>query len=282
MSTLQLPCTLFRSQNRMDDYGASDMRCGDLTEPQLKTQFHLVDVSARANPWTLTKVTAFNQPQSMFYGSRGEGEKITRERCAAILFDKLRHLSRGFAWYGPYRPLISEMITHFQYGDGQPFYHSLLNSALKRQIVEDKTDDSSLLIIKKILIEKINWEKSFYPANLKSSITDTILGGKLPKFTRLQDNFNGMGITVHDIWSVMITLKSLEIDKNRYRATVHYKVQDHFGVDNTDILNPFFNQLHFFRIWFILQRYHKFGFKPFLTNMTTTLQISGERNEKDK
>lgn len=282
MSTLQLPCTLFRTQNRMDDYGASDMRCGDLTESQLKTQFHLVDVSARANPWTLTKVTAFNQPQSMFYASRGEGEKITRQRCAAILFDELRHLSRGFAWYGPYRHLISEMITHFQYGDGQPFYHSLLNSALKRQIVEDKTDDSSLLAIKDTLKENMLWEKSSYPAQNKVDITKAILDGRVPKFCRLQDNVNGMGITVHDIWATQITLKSLHIEHDRYRALIHYKCQDHFGLDEADILKTKFNLFRFFRIWFVLQRYNKFGFRPFLTNMEATIEISGNKNDHKK
>jgi len=60
----------------MDDYGASDMRCGDLTEAQLTSQYRLVDVSTWANPYTLTKITPFTQPQSMFYGSRGEGEKL--------------------------------------------------------------------------------------------------------------------------------------------------------------------------------------------------------------
>lgn len=282
MSTLQLPCTLFRSQNRIDDYGASDMRCGDLTEPQLKTQFHLVDVSARANPWTLAKVTAFNQPQSMFYGSRGEGEKITRERCAAILFDELRHLSRGFAWYGPYRPLISEMITHFQHGDGQPFYHSLLNSALKRQIVEDKTENSSLLRIKEAIRDKIDWSKNSYSTKSIADITQNIMGGKLPKFIRFQDNFNGMGITVHDTWATCITLKYLHIEHDSYRALVHYQIQDHFGLDAADILKEKFNTFRFFRIWFVLQRYNKFGFRPFLTNMEATIEISGNKNDSKK
>lgn len=75
MVALQLPCTLFKTQKWMDDYSASDMRCGDLTEAQLKSHYGLVDVSTRANPYTLTKITPFNQPQSMFYGSRGEGKR---------------------------------------------------------------------------------------------------------------------------------------------------------------------------------------------------------------
>ncbi|WP_311202355.1 DUF3289 family protein [Erwinia pyrifoliae] len=35
----------------MDDYSARDMRCGDLTEAQLKTHYHLMDISTRANPF---------------------------------------------------------------------------------------------------------------------------------------------------------------------------------------------------------------------------------------
>nr|WP_250636774.1 DUF3289 family protein [Serratia rubidaea] len=39
----------------MDDYGASDMRCGDLSASQLKTHFRLADVSTTVDPWTLTR-----------------------------------------------------------------------------------------------------------------------------------------------------------------------------------------------------------------------------------
>ncbi|WP_202303463.1 DUF3289 family protein [Dryocola clanedunensis] len=90
MAALQFPYTLFTTQNRMDDYSAKDMRCGDLTEMQLKIDYGLVDVSTRVNPYTLTKVSPFNQSQSMFYGSRNEGEKITRQECAMTLFDEFR------------------------------------------------------------------------------------------------------------------------------------------------------------------------------------------------
>ena len=93
MTALQFPCTIFKTQNRMDDYGAKDMRCGDLTEAELKNYYGLLDVSTRVNPYAPTKITPFNQPQSMFHGARGEGEKITAQQCAATLFDEMRHLS---------------------------------------------------------------------------------------------------------------------------------------------------------------------------------------------
>ena len=84
---------------------------------------------------------------------------------------------------------------------------------------------------------------------------------------------------MHDTWATHITVKSLYIDETHYRAEVHYKIQDHFGLDITDISKFKFNQFRFFRIWFMLQRYEKFRYKPFMTNMEATIEITGGRNE---
>ncbi|MBT0723622.1 DUF3289 family protein [Rosenbergiella sp. S61] len=279
MTALQLPYTIFKTQKRMDDYGASDMRCGDLTEAQLKTHFHLLDVSTRANPYTLTRITPFTQPQSMFHGSRGEGEKITQRQCANILFDEFRDLSRLFSMYGPYKHLIEKMITHMQNGNGTPFRDVSLDQALKEHILNDKTRNSTRLWLKDVFKNRIDWKNQYFPADKKDKLRMAIMKGKLPKFDRLQDNFNGMGITVHDTWATHITIKSLNIDNDHYRAVMHYKVQDHFGLDVDDISKFKFNQFRFFRIWFVLQRYNQFGFKPFMTNMESTIEITGGRNE---
>ncbi|WP_313655815.1 YPO3983 family protein [Pantoea sp.] len=280
MTALQFPCTIFQTQNRMDDYSAKDMRCGDLTEAQLKSQYRLDYISDRVDPWTLTRRSSMDRPQSMFCCNlRGQGEKITRQQCAAILFDELRSLSRKFSFYGPYSHLIEKMITHKQKGNGTPFRDISLDRALKEQILNDRTDNSTFVRIKRIISKNIYWDNGFYPSEMKEEIARIILDSKLPKFDRFQDNYNGMGITVHDTWATHITIKSLHIDNNRYRAVVHYKVQDHFGLDSDDILKTKFSQFHFFRIWFVLQRYNQFGFKPFLTNMEATVEISGSRDE---
>lgn len=282
MSALRFPRTIFETQKRMDDYGACDMRCGDLSEEQLKAQFHLLDVSARINPYTLAKITPFNQPQSRFYGARDEGAKLTRQACAAILFDEFRHLSRTFALYGPYKSLAEKMITHMQKGNGAPFRHMLLDRALLEHIVRDNTENSTRVLLSRAFGKFIDWRSNNYPEKAKEELRRSISRGKLPKFDRFQDNFNGMGISVHDIWATRITVKSLQIQDDCYRAIVHYKVQDHFGLDSSDILKVKFNQFRLFRIWFVLQRYCQFGFKPFMTNMEATIEITGERNENKK
>ena len=59
----------------------------------------------------------------------------------------------------------------------------------------------------------IDWDKKYYPSSKKGKFHETISGGRLPKFNSLKDNFNGMGITVHDTWSTHIIIKSLQIKK---------------------------------------------------------------------
>ena len=280
MAALQLPCTIFKTQQWMDDYGAKDMRCGDLTEAKLKSQYRLDYISDRVDPWTLTRRSSMDRPQSMFCCNlRGQGEKITRQQCAAMLFDEFRDLSRLFSVYGPYSHLIEKMITHMQNGNGTPFRDVSLDQALKEHILNDKTRNSTRLWLKDVFKNRIDWENQYFPTHKKDELRTAIMKGKLPKFDRLQDNFNGMGITVHDTWATHITIKSLNIDNDHYRAVVHYKVQDHFGLDVDDISKSKFNQFRFFRIWFVLQRYNQFEFKPFMTNVEPTIEITGGRNE---
>ncbi|MTD42727.1 DUF3289 family protein [Erwinia sp. CPCC 100877] len=168
------------------------------------------------------------------------------------------------------------MITHMQKNTGAPFRHMLLNSALKAHIMNDNSkENSTRLNLKDAFKDNIDWENKCYPVKEKQKLIDAISYGKLPKFDRLQDCFNGMGITVHDSWATHITIKSLHIDNNHYRAVVHYKVQDHFGLDAEDISKFKYNQFRIFRIWFVLQRYNQFGFKPFMTNMEATIEMTG-------
>ena len=278
MAALQFPCTIFKTQRWMDDYSASDMRCGDLTEAQLKSDYQLDYISDQVDPYTLTLRSSMDRPQSMFCCNlRGQGEKISRQQCTALLFDEFRSLSRKFSLYGPYSHLIEKMITHMQYGNGSPFSDTALNKALKEQILNDRTKNSTYLRLHEVIEKYIDWDKNNYPAHEQSKLKEMVRGGKLPKFDRFRDNFNGMGITVHDTWATHITIKSLNINNDRYRAMVHYKAQDHFGLDSDDILNTKFSQFHFFRIWFVLQRYNQFGIRPFMTNMEATIEVTGTR-----
>ncbi|WP_333617476.1 YPO3983 family protein, partial [Mixta calida] len=152
-----------------------------------------------------------------------------------------------------------------------------LDSALRMQIMNDKTANSTLLLLQKTIKDNIDWEHKLYPVQKNAELRTAILDGKLPKFDRFQDNINGMGITVHDTWETHIIIESLHIENSRYHARVKYRIQDHFGLDAYDILKGKFHLFRFFRIWFVLQRYYRFGFKPFITNMEAIIEIYGDR-----
>ncbi|MBC8952339.1 DUF3289 family protein [Xenorhabdus sp. PB62.4] len=79
------------------------------------------------------------------------------------------------------------------------------------------------------------------------------------------------------IASVYSTLTSLEISGDKFVATVEYHVQDHFGLDGDDILNLTYKQFRIFRVWFVLQRWDRLKFKPFITDMNVTEVIEGQK-----
>ncbi|ABS49537.1 hypothetical protein KD5_00950 [Yersinia pseudotuberculosis] len=271
---LQFPLCIFKTHNRMDDYGAADMKNGDLTEAELKGKFNLRGVSVTLDPYTGEKTpTSF----AMDHFNKKPKEKVNKAEVARVLFDEFRHLSDTFSFSGKYQSIMRKMITHMQINNGAPFRDLLLDSALKEQILSDKSNDSSLLKIKNALIENIDWNNGHYPINNKGMMTEAIKDTILPRFNRLNDRINGLGISVHAIHATHITIRSLQVNGNEFRAIVHYRSQDHFGLDNTDMLDSFYRQFRIFHIWFVLQRWRGLGYKPFLTNMETSIEITGKR-----
>ncbi|AJI90245.1 hypothetical protein YPPY46_4475 [Yersinia pestis PY-46] len=271
---LQFPLCIFKTRNRMDDYGAADMKNGDLTEAELKGKFNLRGVSVTLDPYTGEKTpTSF----AMDHFNKKPKEKVNKAEVARILFDEFRHLSDTFSFSGKYQSIMRKMITYMQINNGAPFRDLLLDSALKEQILSDKSNDSSLLKIKNALIENIDWNNGHYPINNKGMMTEAIKDTVLPRFNRLNDRINGLGISVHAIHATHITIRSLQVNGNEFRAIVHYRSQDHFGLDNTDMLDSFYRQFRIFHIWFVLQRWRGLGYKPFLTNMEASIEITGKR-----
>ncbi|AXY34285.1 PAAR domain-containing protein [Yersinia pseudotuberculosis] len=250
------PVRIFETKRKMDDYAAEDMRYGDMTEDVLKKKFHLTDVSARVNPYTT----------------------VNRQASAKILFDEFRDLSDAFSFYGEYKGVIRKMITHMEKNTGKAYSDPLLDKALTEQILNDKSESSSLVLIERVLSDNIDWGEQFYPLIDKGKLYESIaLNSSLPKFNDYIDRINGLVITVHDTWSTHITLQSLKITGDTYTATIKYRVQDHFGLDNDDISNPIYRQFRIFRIWFVLQRGEMYSYRPFITEMNTVVTIEGRK-----
>lgn len=280
MSAVIFPKIIFKTRRWMDDYSSDDMRYGDLSESQLRNDFRLTDISAHVDPWRLTAFRASPQRQSLFYAPTIIQEKITPARCASLLFDEFRQLARMFSFYGPYQHVIGEMITHMQKNSGMPFRSSSLDAALWEQIMNDRSLKSSFIAIKTVLKNVIDWKNQAMDEAAIADFHDALKDTVLPKFIRIKDIINGLSLSVHDTCATHITIDSLSINNNRYRAMVTYNVQDHFGLDKHDIRSAVFYQFRLFRLWFYLQRSQQFGCRPFMTNMQATVEITGGRDEK--
>lgn len=167
------------------------------------------------------------------------------------------------------------MIDHFQNGNGAAYYNRGLDKAFLT-LIEQTENGHALGEIKKAINDKFA-EAPLYDnyLPLEQQISRGIYSGELNKFNRTKDKFNGLGITVHDIHAQEIKLFSLYITGNSWNALVNFKAQDHFGLDKIDISNLIFKNHRFFRIWFFLQRHKNFACKPFFTNFSAAVSISG-------
>lgn len=287
---LPLPARIYTTQRGMDDYDAKDMHFGDLSEDVLKERFGLTDISAKVNPYTLTLIpdNVASQYGGFYPGGLTEENKpvvVSRDESAALMFDEFRQLAKVFSFHGPYKNIITEMINHMQENSGRPYSSPLLNQALKEQILNDRSEKSSLLKIKNSLSDTVDYEYGFIPKSKENVLFDEkgnfkdVNDAVLPKFDRQIDKTNGLVITVHDTWATHITLESLEVNGESYRAKVQYRIQDHFGLDDGDVLNPLYREFRIFRLWFALQRWNVYGYRPFITEMNATLEINGRRGE---
>lgn len=281
MNKLTFPHNLYITNHQFNDYGADDMRYGDITAARLKKELRLTNISNVIDPWTLTRLAAFDNPQSRFFGAHSgnrHSATLSKQQCARLLFEEMQVTSLPFACVGPWKYLINRMLQHFQHGTGMLFTDMQLDAAYKNQIINDNTENSTLTAIREEISTRIDYENGVLPLDSIPFISKQIKDRILPKFDSIiLDKINGLGIVVHDVYATRIDLLSLEISEKGWRAQVKYTGQDHFGLDVDDIQKIKFKQFQFFRIWFILQRFEQFGFRPFLTNMEATISIEGDR-----
>lgn len=267
MSLLKLPCTIYQTQHRFNDHSTDDMRYGDLTEKQLRGSFDLDDVSDIVNPWT-------GQEVSIFSKSRHK----SKSEIADLLFNEFLRLSMP-AYYLGRHPLFNNIVKHFYRDRGNDYSSPFLDSAYKELIMSGQSSAlSSLNIIKSLLDRLIITEQRSFSDIEKNLMTQAIGKSILPKFNRWADCINGLGMSIHDIYATNIQITELEITNHSYMTKITFTAQDHFGLDRTDIMNRKFHYIRAFRIWFILQRWEKFGFQPFFTNMKAEFQINSQRN----
>lgn len=197
---------------------------------------------------------------------------------AELLFDEFLRVSMPAYYLGQHQ-IFNNIVKHFYHGNGKIYSSPFLNKAYENLILNGQSSLSSLLSIIKAQIDKLTIDaKNGLSDSARNEITKEIGSSKPPKFNRWVDSFNGLGMSIHDIYSTNIELTGLNISDNGYVAKITFTGQDHFGLDKTDFMNIKFHYIRAFRIWFVLQRWEKFAFKPFFTNMKAAFEVIGRRN----
>ncbi len=247
---LHLPAIIFQSKNPMDDEKADDMQSGDKTKTQIMN---------------LGMFKPFNKLDYEF------------DLPASNHFANFRLFASSVSW-GTYGSLTKMMIDRFEQNVGGKFTHPLLDQAAK----EHENTDAVVKKVSELFASKLKNTKGELTEIDIQGVWDSLAKGPyaihLPGFDTKPDWFNGLGITVHGIWSLQLSLKKLDIDIiNRiFSGEIAFKAQDHFGLNVDDVNGgKYFEFLRIFRSWFLLQRYDKFGYKPFITEMNHIRKISG-------
>ncbi len=281
MSNATFPATIFTTQRRFNDFASDDMRYGDISEQRLKREFGLVNISNVVDPYTLTRLTAFDSPQSRFtgaYGGLNRGSKLSIQQCAQLLFEEMQVTSLPYSFVGPYRILINLMLKHFQFSQGSAFNHPQLNNAYRDKLHSDYSAKKTTAIMQEAIGLFVDYNKRGFPQDRLNDLASAIKISILPKFDSfIVDKINGMGITIHDVHATKIEIINLDVSSTGWQASIKFTGQDHFGLDVSDIRKKMFSQFQFFKIWFVLQHFDRLGFRPFLTNMEAVIDIKGNR-----
>lgn len=273
---MQLPCNIFHTNRLFDDRSADDMRCGDLDDNDF-IRMGIADISTRVNPFKLIRYDVpkiFHSFDVGFGSQTPSGTVISKEECTNILFDELKNLSTMFAQENSkYR--IHELIEHFHYGNGAPWRSVQLDLAYK-DIIEEYDSKSTLgKIVKSINNFFIYKQNIVFDSLIAKEVRDSIYKSRLPKFNRSEDRYNGLGISIHDIYAQEIKLIRLQRFALSWEGLLYFRGQDHFGLDKKDVTDVVYKNFRFFRIWFFLQRHKDYAFKPFFTNFNAHIKISG-------
>lgn len=236
---------IYHTKRQMDDYSADDLQCGDMSMGAIMRLGEAYNFAFGAD--------AFAYPASVHFG-------ILR---AAVQMVSL----------GEYGGIIGRLIGHFEKSTGSTYSEELLDKAMREHVTTKAFTQRIQTLIGQRLTAGDGVlspdDREAVQAGVNSSVS-------LPKFDTLADWVNGLGIAVHDVYAVRVELTKLEFKDREFRGVLTYKVQDHFGLDDLDVDGgKKFEYLAPFRSWFLLQRYSRYAYKPFITEMNFTAEIKG-------
>jgi uncharacterized protein (TIGR03034 family) len=178
---------------------------------------------------------------------------------------------------GEMEKVAVDMYKHFVSGKGTDYRNEILDRNARDHINTKKHIKAS----KDTLEERLN----VYEGNIKAmefdmkTASDNAYYRKMQKLPHLvlPDTFDGLGITVNDVWGYKITVTSYTLNGKNYSGTMRFQLDDHFGLDKNDTTGFFKGSNNGIKAWYILQHYKKYAgkCKPFITRIYFDINISG-------
>ena len=134
----------------------------------------------------------------------------------------MKDLAKMFSFFGQYKTLIQDLIDHFRYGNGNSFHSQELNLSFHERI--NKYDyNSPIRVIKECIENDISSTPTIgYRPLLLQKIKTELLSSRLNKFNDFKDNFNGLGISTHDISAQKISLLNFQKYPMGWSATIYF------------------------------------------------------------
>lgn len=171
---------------------------------------------------------------------------------------------------GKMETVALEMSARFQKGTGGTYKSNILNNEIANHGAFVSYHNEFLEKFRKEL------ESNNYDPNKIAPISMGLLN-----FSSFWDKVSGLGITIHQVWSIKAELIEYKYNKctKVWSGNLLYTLYDHFGLDWDDIIKhgkdriPQYHTGDFFKAWYILQHYR--NAKPFITEMTRKVFIAG-------
>lgn len=183
---------------------------------------------------------------------------------------------------GDMQSVAMDMVAHFLLGSGNDYSNSNLTKAVLAYADTQRYISDTLGLFDLLLKQNNgNLLALMYTENNRdanpfvklSQAGDSRMG--YPIFNKFEDNFNGLGITIHEFTGHGFGLIEYATNGSQYSGVMRFTLWDNFGLDNDDF--GITSALQGMRSWYILQHYAEYGgeYKPFRTVVTFDVSFSG-------
>ena len=171
---------------------------------------------------------------------------------------------------GKMETVALQMSSLFKKGTGGIYKSTVLNKEIENNSATIEFHNNFLTKIKNEL------KRANYDPKMMAIISMNLLN-----FSSFWDKVSGLGITIHQVWSVKAEIENYSYYEftGNWECDLVYTFYDHFGLDWDDVIKhgedrkPQYHTGDYFKAWYILQHYR--NAKPFITEMTKKVKISG-------